>query len=201
MFRQLGVAIIAITLISSMFVTLRTNIRSVTASSGKNVICISIILDQGFDDFDNFASWLSSMGYTNFTFAIDNIVEGYVLNNVTRVNILKQYGKLTPRLAYYQLKTPAARQSSVDSELANFTSEVGYIPSGVFDFIPDTLTANYLLTKGVEYYQGYCFDQYAVDYMSERGGWQMPYYASSANILVPNSTGEGMVVLPHSTWD
>jgi hypothetical protein len=184
-----------------MFVTLRTNIGSVTASSGKNIICMSIILDQGFDDFDNLASWLSSVGYRNFTFAIDNLVEAYVLSNTNRVNTLKQYGKLVPRLATYQQYAPATRQSLVDSELANFTSEVGYMPSGVFDFIPDTLTANYLLTKGVEYYQGYCFDQYAVDYMSERGGWQMPYYASSANILVPSSTDEGMVVLPHSTWD
>jgi hypothetical protein len=69
------------------------------------------------------------------------------------------------------------------------------------DFIPDTYTSQYLLTRGVEYYQGYCFDQYNVDRMTMRGGFQMPYYANSTNILCPSTSVGGMVILPHSTWD
>jgi hypothetical protein len=69
------------------------------------------------------------------------------------------------------------------------------------DFMPDTYTARYLLTRGVEYYQGYAFDQYKVDGMTMRGGFQMPYYANPSNILCPTPSAGGIVVLPHSTWD
>jgi hypothetical protein len=169
-------------------------------SNHSNFISISVIIDKN-QDFDALTSWLSSLNYNRFTFVIDNVAESYILNNATRVNILKQYGKLIPRLDYYQLWSTDNRRILIDTELSNYSTKVGYIPKGVMDYCPDTYTANYLLTKGVQYYQGYCFDQYAIDYITERGGFQMPYYASSTHILVPSTTSEGIVVLPHSTWD
>jgi hypothetical protein len=71
------------------------------------------------------------------------------------------------------------------------------------DYVPDTASANYLATKGYTYIQGYCQDQWAVDAISELGGWQLPYYASSNHILVPDnsSVAKGLVVLPHATAD
>lgn len=54
----------------------------------------------------------------------------------------------------------------------------------MFDFQPDTYTVNYCETKNMTYVTGYCFDQYAVDWMTERGGWQSPYYASHDHILM-----------------
>jgi prefoldin subunit 5 len=176
----------------------RTTVESY--SNHSNFISISVIIDKN-QDFDALTSWLSSLNYNRFTFVIDNVAESYILNNATRVNILKQYGKLIPRLDYYQLWSTDNRRILIDSELSNYSTKVGYIPKGVMDYCPDTYTANYLLTKGVQYYQGYCFDQYAIDYITESGGFQMPYYASSTHILVPSTTSAGIVVLPHSTWD
>jgi hypothetical protein len=176
----------------------KTSVKSY--SNHSNFISISVIIDKN-QDFDALTSWLSSLNYNRFTFIIDNVAESYILNNATRVNILKQYGKLIPRLDYYQLWSTDNRRILIDSELSNYSNKVGYIPKGVMDFCPDTFTANYLLTKGVQYYQGYCFDQYAIDYITERGGFQMPYYASSTHILVPSTKSGGIVVLPHSTWD
>ena len=67
---------------------------------------------------------------------------------------------------------------------------------------PDTYFINAAEQRGIKYVMGYCFDQYQVDYMTMRGGWQLPYYASSINALMPeNSTSGGVVVLPWLTWD
>jgi hypothetical protein len=169
-------------------------------SSHSNFISISVIIDEN-RDFDDLYSWLTSVNYTNFDFIVyASNSESYILDNSTRVNILKHYGNLVPRLPYYQTYSPEERKALLDDELNNYSVEVGYIPKGIMDFAPDTYTANYALSRGIEYVQGYCFDQYAIDYITERGGFQMPYYANSRNILVPSASG-GIVVLPHSTWD
>ncbi|RLI24969.1 MAG: hypothetical protein DRO52_04730, partial [Candidatus Hecatellales archaeon] len=67
---------------------------------------------------------------------------------------------------------------------------------------PDTYSVNYAHEKyGVEYVAGYCFDQWVIDWMSMRGGWQAPYYGRQDNIYVPNPKRGGVVVIPHVTWD
>lgn len=176
-----------------------TDVKSYSDHS--NFISISVIIDKN-QDFDDLYSWLTSVNYTKFTFVIYSFPnESYILDNSTRVNILKQYGEIIPRLPYYQQNNTSERERMIDDELKKYNDTVGYSPKGIMDFVPDTYSANYALSKGVEYYQGYCFDQYAIDYITQRGGFQMPYYASPAHILVPSTTGGGIVVLPHSTWD
>ena len=171
------------------------------SSSQTNIVSLSIIIDQP-NYFDQLANWLMALNFKNFTFVVEEgVTDTYILNNATRVSILEQYGKIIPRLPYIQTLTPDARVIYANDTLNEFTQALGYTPKGVMDFIPDTFTANYLLTRGVEYYQGYCFDQYLIDWMTERGGFQMPYYANASNILCPNTSLGGMVVLPHSTWD
>lgn len=177
--------------------------RTTTAnsySSHPNFISISVIIDEN-RDFDDLYSWLTSVNYTHFDFIVyASNSEGYILDNSTRVYILRHYGNLVPRLPYYQTYSPEERKTLLDNELNNYSVKVGYIPKGVMDFAPEKYTANYALPRGIEYFQGYCFDEYAIDYVTERGGFQMPYYANSRNILVPSTSG-GIVVLPHSTWD
>jgi flagellin-like hook-associated protein FlgL len=177
----------------------RTDVKSYSDHS--NFISISVIIDKN-QDFDDLYSWLTSVNYTKFTFVIYSFPnESYILDNLTRVNILKQYGEIIPRLPYYQQYNTSERERLIDDELKKYNDKVGYLPKGIMDFVPDTYSANYAFSKSVEYYQGYCFDQYAIDYITERGGFQMPYYASPTHILVPSTTSEGIVVLPHSTWD
>jgi hypothetical protein len=172
-----------------------------THSDHYNFISISIIMDTDVVRyFDVLYSWLPSLNYTEFTFVIGNTTEGFILNNESRLDLLKQYGRLIPRLDYCQNWTTDFRSNFIKEKITEYKDVVGYIPTVFMDFIPDTFTANNLSGNGVLGYQGYCFDQYAIDHITERGGFQMPYYASSTNILVP-STGKGMVVLPHATWD
>jgi hypothetical protein len=170
-------------------------------SDHDNFISISLIMDEGtIRYFDELYSWLPSLNYTRFTFVVENTTEDFILNNQSRLDLLKQYGRLIPRLDYYQLLTNEERSNFMNETINEYRDKLGYLPTVFMDFMPDTFTANELLDIGVQGYQGYCFDQYAIDHITERGGFQMPYYASSANILVP-STGRGVVVLPHATWD
>lgn len=161
------------------------------------IINLSIIIDDS-THFDALSEWLSKTN-ANFTFCIWNNAEDSILYNTTRVNKLKEHGELIPRLAYMQTFSPSERQTAVDKALTKYTEALGETPKGIYDFIPDTFTAAYLQKKGVIYYQGYCFDQFNIDYMSMRGGFQMPYYASPQNVLVPG--GNGTVILPHASWD
>lgn len=171
------------------------------SSEHYNFISISIIIDsEAVRYFDVLYSWLPSLNYTGFTFVIDNMTEGFILNNETRLNLLKEYGRLIPRLNFDQLLPTEDRRSLIDETMTLYKDKLGYVPTVFMDFIPDTFTANYLLERGVQGFQGYCFDQYAIDHITERGGFQMPYYANSTHILVP-SRGRGIVVLPHATWD
>lgn len=170
-------------------------------TSQTNIVSLSIIIDEP-SYFDQLAAWLEALNFRNFTFAVEEgNTETYILGNATRVSFLEQYGKIIPAPSYMQALTPSDRILYANSTLNEFANALGYTPKGVMDFIPDTYTAQYLLTRGVEYYQGYCFDQYNIDFMTMRGGFQMPYYSSASNILCPSTSVGGMVVLPHSTWD
>jgi hypothetical protein len=165
------------------------------------IVSLSIIIDEA-SYFDQLSDWLRTLGFSNFTFVVvEGITNQYILGNSTRISTLERYGAVIPRLCIMQGYEPAKRIANANFTLNEFSEALGYTPKGVMDFIPDTYTSQYLLTQGVEYYQGYCFDQYNIDRMTMRGGFQMPYYSNSTNILCPNPATGGMVVLPHSTWD
>jgi hypothetical protein len=173
----------------------------VPLTSQTNIVSLSIVIDNA-SHFDQLAAWLRALNFRNFTFVVvEGTTNEYILKNVTRISILEQYGKIIPRLSYNQGYEPVNRIQNANFTLNEFAEALGYTPKGVMDFIPDTYTAQYLLTKGVDYYQGYSFDQYNIDRMTMRGGFQMPYYANASNILCPNPSTGGIVVLPHSTWD
>jgi hypothetical protein len=162
---------------------------------------MSIMIDKT-SYFDQLSDWLHVLNFRNFTFVVaEGVTNEYILKNSTRLAILKQYGEIIPRLPLMQGYAPDNRILNANFTLSEFTNALGYAPKGVMDWVPDTYTSRYLLTRGVEYYQGYTFDQYNIDRITTRGGFQMPYYANSSNILCPNLDSNGMIVLPHSTWD
>ena len=165
----------------------------------KEIVVFSVMIEADID-FDYFLSWLKDLNYTHFTFVLWEEAEDNILNNATRVNALKNYGEIIPRRDYLQLSTPQERRNKIDEMVEKYNNSLGYTPKGIMSFIPDTFTVQYLLEKNFSYIQGYCFDQYVIDYMTMRGGWQMPYYANLSHVLVPNSQ-KSIVVFPHLTWD
>lgn len=179
-----------------------SNPKSVYASAkSSSTVSISVIIDKA-EYYDQLSSWLRSIDFKHFTFVIDeNYASDYILNNATRLNTLKSYGEIIPRLPYIQQFTTIERMSWIDDVTDKYTAKLGAAPKGIMDFVPDTFSASYALSKGYTYIQGYCLDQYAVDAISEIGGWQMPYYASSKHTLIPNSQSGGIVILPHATAD
>jgi hypothetical protein len=147
----------------------------VSVDANNNFVSLSLIMDTpsvwNETYYTKLCSFLSNIGYKNWTFCVWDTAFNIWIDNTTRLNKLKEYGVLIPRLAYMQLKNPSDRLTYVDGVFDNWSSKVGYYPSGVFDYIPDTYTANYIYDKyNCTFYQGYCFDQYRVDYMSMRGG-------------------------------
>ena len=149
--------------------------------------------------------WLGQVGYRKWTLILEpwsNETDCNAFFNETVIDELKQYGELTPALPFgIQNYPPEYRKEIVDNLYDFWEKHVGYEPGGFFQFQPDTFVCNYILRRGSAYWQGYCFDQYLVDWMSMRGGWQMPYYAPEGNALVPKREGYGLVILPHNTWD
>lgn len=166
----------------------------------KEIVCFSIVVDNA-SEFDTLSTWLDDLNYSKFTFALWESEEDEILNNATRIAKLEEYGDIIPRRGYIQTKTPQQRKDTIDSMIAEYNSSLGYVPNGLHDFIPDTYTCQYLLSKGFSYVQGYCLDQWAIDYMSQMGGWQLPYFADPLHVLRPSSQPSGIVVLPHNTWD
>ena len=129
------------------------------------------------------------------------IYEWDALMNQSLVEFMKSRGEIIPMFSYLQLKTPREREHYVDHYIELCRERVGVYPNGSFTFQPDTYTANYLLLRyGMKYVAGYSFDQYLIDYMTMRGGWQVPYFARIDNIMVP-SDQRSIVVFPHLTWD
>jgi hypothetical protein len=167
----------------------------------EGIVTFSIIIEKP-EYFDELSAWLDDLNYTHFTFAIRDVSEDYILDNSTRINKLEQYGKIIPEISYIQKNAPEARGVLIDECINRYSQSVGYAPKGIMSFQPDTYICNYLLNEGLIYVQGYCFDQYAIDLMTMRGAFQMPYYANPLNVLIPNNKTEGgMIILPHSTWD
>jgi hypothetical protein len=176
------------------------------SSHGEMFVSLSIILDMGGnnwveDYYNRLESFLNTCSFHNWTFCIFQYCQDAWLTNTTRLNLLKTYGVLIPRIDYAQTWALPNRSALVDAIFANWSSYVGYYPKGVFDYAPDAYVANYVYSKyNCTFYQGYCFDQYRTDYMSMRGGWQLPYYADGSNILVPKRN-KGIVVFSHASWD
>jgi len=117
------------------------------------------------------------------------------------LRFLAARGEIIPAFFYMQTLSPEDRIRCVDRNLETFKWVLGIYPNGTFQFQPDTFTVNYLAERyGSRFVCGYCLDQYLIDYMTMRGGWQFPYYASTWNVYVP-SKDPGVIVLPHVTFD
>jgi len=167
------------------------------AETGKRIVTMVIYVNFALVDFDDFYGWVSAFP-SNYTFILDN----WGSLNATQAGWLKSQAELIPALSYMQAWTPAVRVSYIDSLLTDWKRMFGSYPKGIFSFQPDTFLVNYTAQKyGVEYWHGTCFDQYISDYMTQRGGWQLPYYASETHVLRPNTDDGGVAILPHETWD
>jgi hypothetical protein len=163
-------------------------------------VSISIILDnaKGYEELEN---WLETVQFHNFTFVIDPNFQMYWLDNQTRCDTMKSFGKIIPLLGYMQLYDTTTRKLIVDNLIQDWQAKLNQKPAGFFCFQPDTYTVNYLAERDITYVQGYCFDQYLGDYMTMRGGWQMPYLADKLHANKPSRNETGVVILPHVTWD
>ncbi|MEM3825038.1 MAG: hypothetical protein QXG27_02700 [Candidatus Bathyarchaeia archaeon] len=161
---------------------------------------ISIIVDVG--QVDDVLNFLSRFGYSKWSIVLTfGLICSGILENSTFVNTIKLYGELLPGLWIIQTETLEGRKAICDYLIEQWETYIGYRPYGFFMFQPDTYIANYLYSQGIYYIQGYCFDQYAVDWMTMRGGWQQPYYASEKHVLIPKAEGRGIIIFPHLIWD
>lgn len=166
----------------------------------KEFVSFSVMIQkEGY--FDRLSAWLDDLNFSKFTFVIWNDAESYILDNQTRLNRLKQYGKIVPNLSYLQVYSTSSRKKTIDQKIETWKNKVGYEPKGFMSFVPDTYAAQYLLEKNIKYLVGYCFDQYTIDYMTMRGAWQLPYYANPLHVNIPNNYSLGFIIFPHSTWN
>lgn len=123
------------------------------------------------------------------------------LDDTTFIDFLKARGLLMGVNGYMQSITLAGRESEIDSMVNTFKAHNTTL-KGFFMFQPDTYTMNYAYSHyDFEYFVGYCFDQYVIDYMTMKGGWQLPYYHNPDHALKPAEDSSGLVVFPHVTWD
>lgn len=187
-----------------LLLSLFGNFFTVSAVDRKDFVSLSLILDDDVG-FESLNQSLSSLGFHNFTFVVPWIsgIPEYWLGNATRGNVLRSYGNVIPRLPYLQTYSVSERFAFIDDVVAWFRywMGVGEIAVNFMDFVPDTVSVRHLHEfYGCTYVQGYCFDQYVIDFVSMRGGWQLPYYSSYNNVMLP-SDGKGVVVFPHVTWD
>jgi hypothetical protein len=151
--------------------------------------------------YDNIASSLlqliNELNVTPTVTILDNRIEE------DREQILTLLNKAELILGFHGLQRlePDARKDRLADAFEKFYEIAGVFPKGVFMFQPDTFSLNWLSDNyGIEYCVGYCFDQWKLDGMSMRGGFQAPYYASRENALVP-SKNQGVVIFPWFTWD
>ncbi|UCC58004.1 MAG: hypothetical protein JSW14_06500 [Candidatus Bathyarchaeum sp.] len=145
-------------------------------------------------------NWISQFDpFTKWNFILWEPFEN--LNDTTFINFLKTRGLLLGATGYMQYQPLNTRESNIDAIIDNFNAK-NITLKGMFMFQPDTYTLNYLYAQyGFEYYVGYCFEQYVLDYMTMKGGWQLPYYHNSEHALKPAEDNQGLVVFPHETWD
>jgi len=132
----------------------------------------------------------------------DHLGYAWYQENATVKAYLDSIGDVIPQIRYKaQTLAPEVRLQYIKDVLDYWYNGIGTYPVGIFTFQPDSIICNYAYSKGVEYVTGYCFDQWSADDMSMRGGWQLPYYISEYNVLVPNNDTGGMVMYPAYTWD
>jgi hypothetical protein len=163
------------------------------------VVGISIIIEVG--EVDACLNFLDKFNYSKWSIVLTSgLIEEGILDNSTFVQKITKYGEIIPALWMVQTNNNTWKENIVDDFISQWETKLGYKPYGFFMFQPDTYISDYLYSKEVLYVQGYCFDQYAIDWMTMRGGWQQPYYASSKHVLIP-SMSKGIVVLPHVIWD
>jgi hypothetical protein len=185
-------------LIIGSFFFLPTN--SVQVDSAKIFNVGLIIHDMGVYERQLCMNWISQFDpFTKWNFILWTPYEN--LEDATFINFLKARGLLLGANGYMQIGTLSQRESEVDSMVSTFNAHNVSL-KGFFMFQPDTYTLNYAYSRyGFEYYVGYCFEQYVIDYMTMKGGWQLPYYHNSEHALRPAEDECGLVVFPHITWD
>ena len=175
---------------------LSLNLES-TLMTKERIVTMVILLDFNTMEYDSFHNWFQGLE-SNYTFVLLH----WESLNSTQINWLQSQAELIPCISRSQIYNTAVRASKTDTLLNNWNATFGSYPKGIFSFQPDTYLVNYTNTNyGVEYWQGYCFDQYVIDRFTERGGWQLPYYAREDHVLVPNNVSGGVVIYPHLTWD
>jgi hypothetical protein len=103
---------------------------------------------------------------------------------------------IVPEFSFMQTLPPSSREGVVDARFMAFESVIGSYPSGVFSFQLDTYTLNYLRDKfNVHFAVGNVWDQVNIDFMSLRGGFALPYYASRHHCLIPTKARADASVL------
>ena len=136
--------------------------------SRREIVALSMMIESD-TRFDSLSVWLDDLNYSKFTFVLWEGAEDNILNNSTRVAKLEEYGEIIPRRCYIQEYTPSTRKAKIDAMITKYNDSLGYVPKGMMDYMPDTYTVQYLLERNFSYVQGYCFDQWVIDYMSDRG--------------------------------
>ncbi|MFX1577987.1 MAG: hypothetical protein ACFFCF_12580 [Promethearchaeota archaeon] len=159
-----------------------------------------IIHDLSDTEREELMDWISQFDpFTKWNFILWTPYQN--LEDDEFINFLKSRGLLLAADGYMQYWTLSQRESMMDSMINTFNDH-GITLKGLFMFQPDTYTMNYLYSQyGFEYYVGYCFEQYVIDYMTMKGGWQLPYYHNSEHALRLAEDNSGLVVFPHLTWD
>lgn len=112
-------------------------------------------------------------------------------------NAFRDYADcIISEFSFMQTLKPSEREQVVDARFVTYKSVSGSYPSGVFSFQLDTYTLNYVREKfKVNFAIGNVWDQVNIDFMSLRGGFAAPYYASRHHNLIPARTRDEASVL------
>ncbi len=101
-----------------------------------------------------------------------------------------------PEISFCQTLEPSEREMLIDRKFQDFKDVSGDFPSGIFSFQLDTYTLNYAVDRyALDFAVGNTWDQVNIDFMSLRGGFPLPYYASRHHNLVPAKTVDDASVL------
>ena len=201
------IVILLILFLSASFYIGENQYAGVVRAESPSMRNVSISIEVVNATYEPFSQWLMAnfTNFHNFTFLLQAVSGSFdwALANATRLDFLTLHGEIIPETPFgFQQNTIIDRQIWLSDFISQWRNATGAVPPGFFTFQPDTYSVNYLLDQNVSYITGYCFDQYRIDYMTERGGWQLPYYANRKSALCPeNSSSGGMVVFPFLTWD